>query len=429
VFQGGGISAFIFAIYIDPLARVLNESSPSHRPCALLYADDIQLKPVNDLEAAKSLQICARWAEDYDMIWSIQKCAIVGNCESDLRLNGELIPRADDYRYLGAIHNAKGIDWRETYIRATAKQSRLLTALSDRNWHPRMRLIIYRTFLRPINEYTAVLAWIWAKKDLSSRSDLIKLMESSHQAALRWIFNRRRHLKLMDYMSGFGPWTHRMECLKAGLVFSLQKMHQSNPLLAARAFYMVSTSRHYILQDCFKSEYATAYLAEKNVIKKLTWFTWKNHQLESLRQVASARSATISYYFPVLNNDRSSPIFLLNWQSFDLAFNWRSNNILLHRTCSCAEAFNRAHLSCILGGNPLFDSTLAHRVFKMACLKVSSASQATGRQHQLTVLDHLLNRSKHADFLNLLKTLSFALDGASVDPSDPSLMSLQTQLP
>ena len=43
VFQGGGISAFIFAIYIDPLARMLNANSPLHRPLGLLYAVDIQI--------------------------------------------------------------------------------------------------------------------------------------------------------------------------------------------------------------------------------------------------------------------------------------------------------------------------------------------------------------------------------------------------
>ena len=254
-------------------------------------------------------------------------------------------------------------------------------------------------------------------------------MESSHQAALKWIFNRRRHLKLMDFVSGFGPWTHRMECLKAGLVFSLQKMHQSNPLRAARSYYMVSTSRHYILQECFKSDYVATYLAKKNQSKTLTWSTWKNNQLESLRQVASSRSATITYYFPVVNSDRSSPIFLLNWTNFDLAFNWRSNNLLLHRTCSCGVAFNRSHLSCILTGIPLFDSTLASSSFKTASQKVSTANRVSGRQPQLTVLDHLLNRSKHADFLKLLKIITSALDGVPMDPSDLSLISLQPQLP
>ena len=419
VFQGGGISALIFAIYIDPLANELNEGFPPHSPLALLYADDVQLKPKSSYECQVALDKCTKYATAFDMQWSIPKCSVVGPCDSDQILAGSVLPRSDSYKYLGAKHRANGVDWRNTYIEATAKQMRLITALSDRNWHPRMRLIIYRTFIRPINEYTAVLTWIWAQKDLNSRSDLIKLMETSHKDALKWIFNRRRHLKLLDYMSGFGPWTHRMESLKASLVFSMKKMNASNPLIAARAFYMVSTSKHFIMPECFKSDYVTAYQRVKTQNKTLSWKTWKNRQLEILRQTASQSSALITYYSPVLNTDRSSPIFLLDWNTFDLILNWRSNNTLLHRTCTCSQSFNRSHLDCVLAGNPLFDSSVTNRSFKSASRKILTASNST---RQLTLLDHLLNSCKHDEFLELFKNLSCALDGSISTQSPPNTL-------
>jgi hypothetical protein len=373
------------------------------------YADDVQLKPKSTAECQVALDICSRYAVAYNMTWSIPKCAIVGRCSELLTLSGSVLQHSDSYKYLGAEHRATGVDWRRSYTLATAKHSRLLTALSDRNWHPRLRLIVYKTFIRPINEYTAVLSWIWAQKELSSRVDIIKQMELSHQNALKWVFNRRRYLKLMDYMSGLGPWTHRMDSLKAGLVFSLKRMKTTNPLHAARAKYMVSTSRHFILPNCFKSDYSRAYLQAKNQNKKLAWKTWKNHQLEFLRKAASSKSATISYYFPVLNRDRSSPIFLLKWPLFDLAMNWRSNNTLLQRTCCCSKPFNRSHLSCVLAGNLLFDSIVTSGPFKSATQKVASTS---GSSHQLTVLDYLLNQQKIADFQELFKTLQKALESA-----------------
>ena len=406
VFQGGGISAFIFAIYIDPLANDLNQHTPPHRPLALLYADDVQLKPRSVTEAQSALNKCSQYAIEYKMNWSIPKCAIVGNCKIDLLLSDSCLPRAEEYTYLGATHRSNGVDWRSTYAKNTTKQTRLLTALSDRNWHPRTRLIIYRTFIRPINEYTAVLTWIWAQKDLSKRSDLLKQMEISHQGAIKWIFNRRRHLKLMDYMSGLGPWDHRFECLKAGLVFCLKNMHESNPLRATRAFYMVSTSKNYILQDCFKSAYASAY-SKDNENHKLSWFTWKKRKLKILQNASSEHSATISYYFPVVNLDGSSPIFLLDWKDFDLTLNWRSNNALLNRTCTCSQNFNRAHLGCILNGNLLFDSILKDRSYKTSSRKVLTQS---GSKYHLTVLDHLLNRRQYADFIALFEHISSTLD-------------------
>ena len=63
VFQGGGISAFIFAIYIDPLANALNGLTSSHRPAALFYADDIKLNPRNVKEAQNLLNICSDYAK------------------------------------------------------------------------------------------------------------------------------------------------------------------------------------------------------------------------------------------------------------------------------------------------------------------------------------------------------------------------------
>ena len=419
VFQGGGISALIFAVYIDPLARELNSPSPPHYPQALLYADDVQLKLKSTQEATRALNICQQWAANFDMTWSIPKCAVVGECPIDLFLDGELIPKTSEYKYLGAVHRANGIDWRKTYTQATAKQSKLLTALSDRNWHPRKRLIIYRTFIRPITEYTAVLTWIWALRDPPNRNDLIKVMEFSHQSALKWIFNRRRYLKLMEFMSGFGPWIHRMECLKAGLVFSLKKMTKSNPLNAARSRYIVSTSKNFILPHCFKSAYATAFL-KTNEEKRITWHTWKKQKLESLRQNASTSSATISYYNPRVNTDLSSPIFSLDWQSLDIALNWRSNNALLHRMCTCAQPFNRSHLSCILSGNSLFDSVITKSSYQTASLRVLDQSNS---KHHLTVLDFLLNSRQHLVFLRLFEKVSSALDLLPPPQPNPQMLS------
>jgi hypothetical protein len=231
-------------------------------------------------------------------------------------------------------------------------------------------------------------------------------MEVSHQASVKWIFNRRSHKKLLDYMSGLGPWNHRLECLHAGIVFSLQKMNSSNPLAAARAFYMVSTSRNFILPDCFKSTYATAFWKD-NGNKKVSWFTWKRRKLRALQQVVATSSATISYYSPTINTDFSSPIFLLDWKLFDLALNWRSNNALLHRTCACSKPFNRSHLSCLLEGNSLYESTVAHSSFKTACRNLTATSRGN---HNLTVLDHLLNRRQHQEFSELFQALASALD-------------------
>jgi hypothetical protein len=365
----------------------------------------------------RALHICEKWAADNDMQWSIPKCAIVGECEPDLFLDGKKIPKAPEYKYLGAIHRAKGVDWKQTYTRATAKQSRLLTTLLDKNWHPKVRLIIFRTFLRPINEYTAALTWLWAKKSPESRSDLLKLMKQSHENAIKWIFNRRRHRRLLDYMSGLGPWDYRMNCLHAGLFFSLSKMHPLNPLIAARSLYMVSTSRDYLLIDAFKSDYASKFLAETRertnaCREKITWPTWRRQQMNRLQSEAARQpyGATLAYYSPARNSDHSAPIFNLESSSFDIILNWRSNNMLLYRTCSCSATFNRSHQTCILGSHMHFNAIIDDHNFKRSFRTINAASTSN---YRLTVMDHLLNTSQHQTFLDLYNQLENALTPSS----------------
>ena len=66
------------ALYIDPLAEALNKDTPPYRPLGLLFADDVQIKPTDSISAQKALDICTDYGNEYDMTWSIPKCAIVG---------------------------------------------------------------------------------------------------------------------------------------------------------------------------------------------------------------------------------------------------------------------------------------------------------------------------------------------------------------
>ena len=401
VFQGGGISAFIFAIYIDPLAKSINLNSPTHRPLGLFYADDVQIKPPNETIAQEALDICTKYEEEYDMKWSIPKCAIVGNCTSRLVLAGSELQTTSQYKYLGAIHRANGIDFETTYETAANKQLRFISALSYNNWHPKIRLIIYRTFIRPITEYVAAVTLIWAQRDLSTRSNILKLFETSHKSAIKWIFNRQQHLKIMDYLSGLGPYYYRLECLKSSLANSLTNMIPSNPLFAAKDFYLLSTSKHFILPFCFKSNYLTEFqkLKHSNPMKPLTYKTWTIQKLIAEARLNARNSALISYLSPY-HPSKMKIIFNLDQKSFFDILAWRTNSCFSHCICVCGSSFRRSHVDCVLHSNETYTNVLESDAYAHSLSLTSSRVSP-----HYSVLDFLLNKQEINTFLSLLSII------------------------
>jgi len=404
VFQGGGISAFIFAIYIDPLATLLNTNTPLYQPLGLLYADDIQLKPSSYAQAQQLLDTCTRYASEYSLTWNIKKCGIVGDPREALFISNQLIPIVDSYTYLGCKHLASRVDWQSTMDIAIAKQRVLLNVIDSNSWHPRMKLIVYRTFIRPITEYVMAPAWLWALRDKKRRVSLIVSMEKAHKTAVACIFRRTRHLKIMDYMSGLGSFTHRINSLLGGLEKSFRRLSISNPLIAARSVYCVSTSSHFILGHCFRSAYYRRY--QSDTTRTLTtWKTWLQRQIDSQRLLAGNDSAMLAYYFPSTRmRDNSSLLFCQPSDTFYCCFSWRANLALPHRSCSCGSSFTRNHVGCLLCSDSSYQSSLLSAGLLKDLEYLGSSAGTYG------VLDHLLNSQNYEMFLFLFSKLSTMLD-------------------
>lgn len=416
VFQGGGISAFIFAIYIDPLAILLNTNTPSYQPLGLLYADDIQLKPSNHAQAQQLLDHCTSYASEYSLTWNIKKCGIVGDPREDLFISNQLIPIVGSYTYLGCKHLASRVDWQSTMELAITKQRALLNVIDSNSWHPRMKLIIYRTFIRPITEYVMAPTWLWAQRDNKRRISLIKTMEKAHKTAIACIFRRTRHLKIMDYMSGLGSFTHRINSLLGGMERSFRKLSNSNPLIAARSVYCVSTSSHFILGHCFSSAYYRKYQTD-SARNLTTWKTWLQRQIDSQRLLAGHDNAMLAYYFPSNRmRDHSSLLFDQPSDTFYRCFSWRANLSLPHRSCSCGSSFTRNHVGCLLSD----DSTYQLFLLSPGLLKDLNDLGPSARTYG--VLDHLLNSQNYEMFLFLLSKLSTILD--PTNPSDELSLSI-----
>lgn len=405
VFQGGGISAFIFTLYIDPLAEALNEISSMHQPLALLFADDIQLKATNELEAQRALDICTQYGHEYNLRWNLLKCAAISNINRNFFLDNQIIPNSTDYKYLGFFHTANGLNLRKSFTVKLKQQSDLLTTLLDNNWHPKTKLTLFKTYIRPITEYTSVLTFIWAQKS-PSRADILTLMKQQHQSILQWIFSKKQYLRILDYISGLGSWQHRLECLRASLTKSLQNMTITNPITAAKNIFLLSSSTHSILQDSFKSSYWSEFRREnlRYSMKPIQFKTWTRKKLQNLARTNSKSSALITY---LGNYDPSSAkhfFNLVNEKFFD-ALSWRLNSSFVMRNCICFSAFNRSHVDCILQNNELYETYLTSNDYILSLNELSSS-----KAPHFSVLDYLLNSCKFDDFSTLFSTIQAHLN-------------------
>jgi len=404
VFQGGGISAFIFAVYIDPLATAINIDSPAHHPLGLFFADDIQIKSSSLSAAQLALDKCSSYGKTYKLQWNLKKCATVSHTPTTFYLDNEPLLCTGQYKYLGIIHKWNGLDLETSYSNSIIKAQNLLTAISDNAWHLKSRLTIYRSFIRPITEYSAVLTYLWAKRS-PTRLHILTLMKTFHQTALAWIFNRPRYLQIFDYLSGLGTWDFRLESLHGGLTRSFEHLHADNPLVAARAIYPISASDNFILQNCFKSSYWSLYQKAKmkHLDIPLRWKTWHRSHLQLLTTEAAKSSATISYLLPY-NISAIRATFNLSTTNLDNLVSWRLNRFSLHRTCVCLSAFTRSHVDCILNSNETYEHFLSSPRFHRSIKFASSAKAST-----YCVLDFLLNIEELDAFFHLFSLLQSAL--------------------
>jgi hypothetical protein len=226
-------------------------------------------------------------------------------------------------------------------------------------------------------------------------------MKSQHQTALKWIFNRSQYLQILDFLSGLGPWNYRLECLHGGLARSFEQLHDDNPLIAARATFLISSSKNFILQSCFKSQYWSAYQKEKmkNLIFPLRWGTWRRSKLKSLAYESAKSSATISYTLP-FNIISIRTAFNLTIDDFSTAISWRLNRSFLHLVCTCHSRFNRSHIDCVLQSNQIYESHLTSPTYCNSLKMILSSKAAT-----YCVLDFLLNNGEFKDFLYLMDLL------------------------
>jgi hypothetical protein len=88
-----------------------------------LFADDGVLIAKDYQSAQELLDICHDWSNHYGMSFSASKCAVMTEqtLPREIKLGAEVLPRLDQYTYLGIVMSSRGIDWEQSFAPRIAK--------------------------------------------------------------------------------------------------------------------------------------------------------------------------------------------------------------------------------------------------------------------------------------------------------------------
>ena len=196
VLQGSVLSPCLYSIFIDDLARELNDhhkvtvgSSPIN---CTMYADDIALFADEAWKLQELLNVCSNHADRNRYRFNSSKCESISDPHNKFYINGQDMPSTNVFKYLGVEMNRGGIDHnafvnrrRDEAVRAADK---LIGMGMNLGGLPlKASAILYKVFIRPKLEASMcilpTLKGIWKKLESAQCSILRRILRTGKTAS------------------------------------------------------------------------------------------------------------------------------------------------------------------------------------------------------------------------------------------------------
>ena len=342
--QGGILSPFLFSIFIDPLAESMNCNFPSNEFPALLFADDIQIVHFSREVIQECLDITWKWINNNGMEINVKKSGNIS--EREFQVGPYRLPRLRDYKYLGFPHNSKGIDIESSIALRSSKTKSILELCQGRghSWPIWVKLIIFKTFIRPACEYGLGLIY---KSLLKNNMRKLNPIENLYKESVAWISNMsKKSHKTACYLLGIETFQLRCDVLASQLARHLDTMDESNHLRAVFSkskgdlflYDRIQRLRDNNLYNNWKLSVGTSKIPFSVFLKQF----FMNKLAKALPKIGSSIPKTSR------NPKETGPIRVVYFETNESAknlFQWRGNSFGTSLTCVCGKVFNRGHMT------------------------------------------------------------------------------------
>lgn len=198
--QGSSMSPLLFNVYINSLLVLLDKSPKVSTNNGVLlsnclfFADDGALHARSRLGMQSLLDVCSQWADGYGMEFASGKCAVMWDHEEevhvDFQIQGGVIPTVETFVYLGVECNPKGMLFDKKQKERCASMlstARFLKAkgMNALGWRLSCRVLVYKSFLRPIMEYGCALM-------RKPNCEMLSFMEKAQNSVLNMLLSCSR---------------------------------------------------------------------------------------------------------------------------------------------------------------------------------------------------------------------------------------------
>jgi hypothetical protein len=405
LFQGSALSPTLFNVVIDVVAHQV-EAEFGGNIILLLFADDILIKARTDEFAQAALSFVTALLSSLGLSLNHAKSAAVG-------CSAQGLPEPAQYKYLGAPHEAQGINWPAFLEQQLTKADALMTSLWEMSepWHVPTRLIILKTFVRPTAEYCLPACLLWLQ--LNPRPALTAALQAFHLKCLSFVFRTARPRTCLEVMSHLPAPHIRMHTLIASASRSLFFAHPDNPVRRLlnsmgpgpwSASLLLPRLRHHPL--------LMTWLASA-VRHQAAFVSWSFHITRELGCRFLAEDGVLQHYIrprALVNHKTDIVLTIRDPAIAQAAILWRRNGAFLNRICSaCGEAFNRGHITrcAVLERHPTHDQAMANRAYQQDIVEIQEELVIKGyfEAFHYTTLDFYLNNSENLLFFELFNFL------------------------
>jgi len=421
LFQGSLLSPCLFNVYIDDLAAMLSVDNPTGVATCLLFADDIKIGSKTVQENQRYVNICQEWAVTNGMQFNISKCGTVGTTVP-VQLDGVEVPIVDSYKYLGAPHSARGIEFVEHLRSVTRKVINFLRAqrAQCQNWPMWARMHICKVFGLSQMQYLLGLCLIFIRRCSETvQQECLILRKQVRDETLKFIFgiDNVSRTNLLESMAGLWSLEIQEGYLLGNLSAHLLSLDPTNQLHLLKLDAFLALNPRSVVRIAYASPWRAQYEREMSDLPLQDRIRFKKWcQRKQLVDWASKGKLPAYIGNSQRNQQTLSDIVFSRDRNFSSqAYRWRMNTMFIGRRCECGQLFNRGHIEeCHL----LDDDEVAIqliRSFYYRSKKEEIQRVLRNNSFHYTALDEALNRSDIEKFSHLLEVLETKLYPPGVD--------------